>query len=847
MEQRVFRIDQECFIVFAESLSSKKERFLRIGNSDFLKDFGERLTFLSLVTPLYPGNPFKELEIFRPDIDRRLIGLQSVVDKFMTFLENGNVDIGKLKSVYAESQGDTGTTRKTEQEFLESIRTDRNRKNHAFASFYNDGNIRIFDRNEVFFDLKERMSEIRHERNELEKMSGFFQSSYESCYEKSGFIISGKSMFVFSNGRFACFSDSSQWVREAIRAGINPADVEFLYLTRGVEPDSLWLKTFLKKWENDQKIKLVLRDDKPNWLHLIPDELYIPLYPEKDTIDSHLGKVRMLIQNKRITIIFDKMKLVFDGEAGFLNPGSVMEGEIIPQKTKKTFSLIIEDIIDTSLTVYKYNPVIFSSGSLSTRSVKEFWKGYPRELPSRITNKIQDYDKEYANDYVPPFNKDPDFMARLFVETVRRIHWEGIKKHTSNSTYIHFKRCLENLDGKSINQNRIIMEQHLGLCKNRTVVGIRDVMVQHSIPDIDEDDNPYLFFQKEYNLAEIKEKHDAFKVAEEREKNAEDLIASIEHRFDEIIEDKTFFEQERGKLLEFIEEIETQERLETELLQSGDQAFTNVADDTGQETINDDTPMDETIPVGDAVSAEESVALTGTLKNEDGTTVVKSTGSGSDKRTLVAVLMGALLVALILIGSGINLLRPDIIWYPLRDFIMSRDDGVTQDEYLEDIEERYDGTNVPDTSKSTWYRFYMTIMDNIDLTNKICSINGFHRMAADWEKGYGSNLKGMDPDWIYPGNIITMPDESKVTIRRGDTMWGICEKYLLAQINEHEIEIRDIIMKVKTGELTDSQAKLRFQTIKEESYSEMVRDVVDVLIKQTTFKKWEPYMEQYIK
>ena len=92
MKKRVFQIDQECFIIFAEDMSSPKERFLRIGNSDFLKDFGESLTFITLVTPLFPGNPFKEIEIFRQDVDKKIIGLKNVVDRFIQFLEGGGVN-----------------------------------------------------------------------------------------------------------------------------------------------------------------------------------------------------------------------------------------------------------------------------------------------------------------------------------------------------------------------------------------------------------------------------------------------------------------------------------------------------------------------------------------------------------------------------------------------------------------------------------------------------------------------------------------------------------------------------------------------------------------------------------
>ena len=80
-KERVFHIDQECFIIYAEDLSSKKERFLRVGNSMALHRFGEGLTFLSLITPLFPGDAFREPSVFSPNTDKRIIGLKSVTGR----------------------------------------------------------------------------------------------------------------------------------------------------------------------------------------------------------------------------------------------------------------------------------------------------------------------------------------------------------------------------------------------------------------------------------------------------------------------------------------------------------------------------------------------------------------------------------------------------------------------------------------------------------------------------------------------------------------------------------------------------------------------------------------------
>ena len=118
MNKRVFQIDQECFIIYVEELSSKKERFLRVGNSSFLKEFGENLTFVTLLSNIYPGDPFHELDIFRPNVDRKIIGLKDITKRFLYFLKENNINISNVNIVYAEEASDIFKEVKSEEDLL---------------------------------------------------------------------------------------------------------------------------------------------------------------------------------------------------------------------------------------------------------------------------------------------------------------------------------------------------------------------------------------------------------------------------------------------------------------------------------------------------------------------------------------------------------------------------------------------------------------------------------------------------------------------------------------------------------------------------------------------------------
>ncbi len=121
----------------------------------------------------------------------------------------------------------------------------------------------------------------------------------------------------------------------------------------------------------------------------------------------------------------------------------------------------------------------------------------------------------------------------------------------------------------------------------------------------------------------------------------------------------------------------------------------------------------------------------------------------------------------------------------------------------------------------------MTVLDLLNLTNVVAEKNGYHKIVTDFEKPY---VKGKDPDWIYPGNELVMPDSKKVTVVKGDVMWNLCETFLINQINKNEIEIQEIIDKRRTNELSFEESKTGLLKIKNESYSEMLRDFIDEII-----------------
>jgi len=861
LSKRVFQIDQECFIIYTEDLSSPKERFLRIGNSAFLKDFGQGLTFLTLLTPLYPGNPFSESEIFRPDIDRKIIGLKIYVDDFIKFLKNSEVDIAKVRVVYAESQGETKNKKITEKEFIKNIQTNKKLKKHSFASFYLDGNIRIFNKDELFFDLKERLADTFDERKEIQVLSDFFLNYYKESYKKSGIIHSNKSLFIFSNDNIACLSDNSEWIRDAIRVGIDPERVDFLYLTENIKPDSLWIKVFLKKWDNNKKIKLVLRENNPNWLNLLSKNIVIPVYPEKDSIRIEIGDIKLFFQNKRGYILYKNFKLKFEADNGFLDKGKIIEGEYLLLDNRINFKLAIDSLENNCLTMYSFNPLIFDEIQEKQDSIKYLFSPIINSIPVKIKSQIFDLDNEYSSDYFPPFENDNSFYAKFFIDAIRRVKFEN--RELSNYNLVRLKNSLKNFCGIEINKNQFVIEQNLYFSNKDTNLKIYSCIVNKNMIEIEEELNPFNFFQKEKSLEQWNEMIKAFNSKIDKVYDSNNpIVQQVKKRFDDIKKIKEFFILERKELMEFINIMETEEKLKSEIDTESKKNKLKELLETKEKILGKSySKFNE-----DKNNSEQRQDLFKKGENKDNSFNFKENFNeqnlnfNNDDFNAQEILLDKnkkynfnkysgisnnnitrIIFIILSIFFGISLILMIlffIIYYPkINEYFKTK----PQRDYFNKMKEKYNEKEDKPNKVSYYYRFYMTVIDNLRLTNLIAVSNGYHRIAYPFEKKY---LIGKDPDWIYPGNILIMPDNTKIEVKQGDTMWNICETYLISEINKHEIEVRDLIERTKTNKISIEEAKNRFKKIKEESHSEMVKEFMDKLISEKDYTGWEPYKEK---
>ena len=120
----------------------------------------------------------------------------------------------------------------------------------------------------------------------------------------------------------------------------------------------------------------------------------------------------------------------------------------------------------------------------------------------------------------------------------------------------------------------------------------------------------------------------------------------------------------------------------------------------------------------------------------------------------------------------------------------------------------------------------ITILDIFLLTNEIAVSNGFRRLDSIEETG-------RDPDWIYPGNLFVLPDSTEYTVVKGDTMWYIAHRFIIKRLEEDWDSYTSMKREVETTTVEAQRKEVLTRELKSigaRSYSENFRREIDALL-----------------
>jgi len=831
MDNKVFQIDQECYLIYLENFSDKAKTFIKIGNSPAIKDFVENIHIINLLTKLVPGNPYVESKLIKSQKDKKIIGLKHDVLQELDFLKSENITIKKNDSVIVEDASEIKNKKESEKDFIEEIKNDYKFKNHSFASFYKDGNIRIFTQNALVFDLEEKLKEKKSEQSELNSLKKNYSNYYKDFYNKTGLIQSNDTLFAFSNNNFICLAYSSNWVKNALRVGIDPQKINFLFLAPNLTPNNSWFKILAEKQKNNSKINIIFQEDdkNSNWIKLFSNDIIVPVFAKEELVEFKSENFKLLFKNQIVNLINNKFKFFIT----LKDSSPVNLKYIYGSYNENNFKLIIDNFENGSYTLFNKHPLIITNKLDGKKYIYDFWNNTDKNLTKEFKEEIKENDYDYNENYIPKKMDNENFYNKLFVETIRRINIDGnseIKDNTFNS----YKNFLNNFNGNALNQNDYIIMQTICFDESSKKVAIRDQLIKNSLISISDTINPLISFEKENSLENWDNKLNSYRNNYKKKIKNDSFDNKIVGRFNEIIEDKKFFKYEAERLSRFIKEKELEEK-RTENKNNKEYVSMNHAfkDDKSKNYSNQ------------YITNVEQEAL---IKKEG------RKGSSKAKIPVLPLLIGLFVILLLLFGflyvyrvikiPKLDNLITKYLKINLNKNVITSDNtsDLTQDQFLKNNNDKYDTSE--SSLKSKNYKFSMTIIDHIKLVNEVAVKNGYHKMAPNYLK---ANLKGKDPDWIYPGNNFKMPNDETIHVIAGNTLWGICEKYLINEINQHEIKIRSLIEKTKKQEIIISQAKEEFKRIKTETHSQMMEDVIEELLKLNNFNSWEPYLDENVK
>jgi len=105
----------------------------------------------------------------------------------------------------------------------------------------------------------------------------------------------------------------------------------------------------------------------------------------------------------------------------------------------------------------------------------------------------------------------------------------------------------------------------------------------------------------------------------------------------------------------------------------------------------------------------------------------------------------------------------------------------------------------------------ITILDVYYLTNKIAAANGYAELDS-------VEQLGKNPNWIYPGNVFVLPDETQYTVLKGDTIWHIAKRFIQKNLDRDWAAYRLLIEEIDTKNKNEIIAELK--DLNKGSYSE---------------------------
>lgn len=818
-EERVFRIDDECYIIYLGSERDDHKPFLRIGNSERITPDIVSGTHNIVITDSLTGNPALEPKNMNREDTRenRYVGDRKITASLMKFIQQFNIEDGMVSTI-------------------EDVHKAHKR---AEVHFFDDGNIQVLYDRDMLFDLRKReqtdlhfiersrmLKEI-HSKNPLRYRPGDL--------ERPGFTIIGGNAVIFDRGRLTSFGIATAFFKDFVNAGIDP-DLIDTVVTDNI--GGSFFRLLKRKWNTKGSIR-ILTGNPP----LVKGAAGLFTESRAGKLDADI--VSFKPEEKRTVSGFRLERE---------KRGIVVKHRDIP------WPLLISSRSTREPGYFKLNPeraVIVSPGKASAggvpipQGVVHIFCSTVPERRELVRNYFRDL-YSIMDDLLSP----QESMAAKLIDQVL----DGLGENSAPKPVLErIRKSLKSLklgEGSALfyllnNVHGIITM--LAASRKEGNGNIASFLplseaAHKKIATLDRA-NLYLpvtgdvFITGEgavvlYRPVRGATSRDAFAL------NL-DLVQDVEKRAAAFIQD---LDREYVRLRTFMAELRGEPAGKMKrLLKKGAVAVTGVAGTEGAALPKVSVAVSRKKREG--VLAAEKEAATTEERQAYTTAPVQRVSYTKGLSGPLRFIIPAAVVVVAAIVLVLFFLFPDVIrrggavereakMAALREGTEQVEQGVQGEEAAGEGEKAFkpdeflEEKGIPQSAltdrRTVIYRglIEITVLDIYLLTNEIAVSNGYRRLDSVDEVG-------RDPDWIYPGNLFTLPDKTEYTVVKGDTMWYIAHRFIIKRLEEDWDRFSTLKREVDIGSV-DTQRKevleKNLKYLRERSYSENFNREIDKTI-----------------
>ena len=752
---RVFAIDPECFIIFTGDSTSDKKPFIRVGNWIGLPADIIPLVENIIITDTMTGNPAHEQ--FSIDITslstNRYIGSRTAVEKYMDYQQVFGLDLHNAAVVDAE------------HDIPDISKSSVSDKEAFLGIFYRNGNFKVLHHGRELFDLSQLNEIFTGDNRAHDSLAALAKPKR---YTGAGFVIIENNPVFYNAGSFATYLFPHSYLDVFSNLEINPRSIAAV-----IHPSQnyLGISRYLK-WRSQSGGKISLYTDSTEESGLL-SKLFSGV---KIAFDSFTGCKVHDVKGLTVSQISKSYNIAVDIEKTAERlPLSIAyiksEGEI-NKVAKGRFNLILINFSvyqDTAFALRSCGApiVVIDDGSpkisrIPTYETPVIYPNLQYELSTAPSEAdLLSYATSFCDGDLPEHAvaKDYDYIDKVIQGEIDQYTKSSIQYFNALS-YLHVL-------GNTTNDRKTA-----GLIKNH----LRDAYATNARRDIYRMSRNVtiellLSGSDVYEFARVNPLDESvpldtdFVHSGAPLSNTEKVHPSRASVLNRIEEDRIRL----GKLLSLYLH-NSAFRAETENLKTLINERKHIFDNESRNFPSKDTRfidfLRSTVSPSSVSSSASSRKKTRLRRNKN------SVLSAFTPKRIVLIAC-----TIIFIAAGIVLFTKYPKW--------KSEQTAKQNAALEIKQQE-------ETKRIT--AAYSVKVDELDIfryANEIAVKNGYSSIPL-------KSLNKKNPNWIYPGNILTLPDGEKLTIQPGDSIWKIARDKIMRRYTEF-FKAYDLLKKKAAG------------------------------------------------